>query len=71
MNGRHTYDRVLLGAPKGLFVTLLSLQCHAALGTIPHTMASVDQSPVYHPRMLPPPQQGRLGLDFGRAVLCD
>jgi hypothetical protein len=33
--------------PKGLLRTLLSLsQCHAALGTIPSTLAWVDQSPI-------------------------
>jgi len=33
--------------PKGIVTTMLSLpQCHAALGTIPSTLAWVDQSPV-------------------------
>jgi hypothetical protein len=51
-SGRHTYNRVL-GSQKGSFATLLSPpQCHAAFGTMPHTLASVDQSPVSHPRML-------------------
>jgi hypothetical protein len=47
VGGRHTYDRVLPGAPKGSFATLLSpFQCHAAFGTIPYTLASVEQSPI-------------------------
>jgi len=34
MSGRHEYNRVLPGAPRGSLVALLSLpQCHAALGT--------------------------------------
>ena len=33
--------------PKGIVMTLLSLpQCHAAFGTIPSTLAWVDQSPI-------------------------
>ena len=33
--------------PKGIFTTLQSLpQCHAAFGTIPSTLAWVDQSPI-------------------------
>jgi hypothetical protein len=64
--GRHTYDGVLPGAREGSLATLLSPpQCHAAFGTMPHTLASVDQSPVCRPRTLPPPRQGRLGLSFG------
>jgi hypothetical protein len=60
------YDGVLSGAPKGSFVTLLSLpQWHAAFGTMPHTLASVDQSPVHRHRMLTPPRRGCLWLDFG------
>jgi hypothetical protein len=56
---RVTYDGVLPGAPKGPFVTLLSPpQCHAAFGTMPHTLASVDQSPVCRPRTLRPPLRG-------------
>jgi hypothetical protein len=36
-------------------VTLLSPpQCRAAFGTMPHTLASVDPSPVCRPRTLPP-----------------
>jgi hypothetical protein len=31
-----------------------------------HTLALVDQSPVYRPRTLPPPRRGRQGLSFGR-----
>jgi len=53
--GRHTYDGVLLGAPKGSFVTLLSPhQCHAAFDIMLHTLALVNKSPVCHPRTLPP-----------------
>jgi hypothetical protein len=67
----HTYDRVLPGAPKGPFVTLLSPpQCYADFVTMPHTLASVDQSPVCRPRTLPPPREGRLGLDFGGVLYC-
>jgi hypothetical protein len=52
--GRHWYDGVLPDAPKGSLTTLLSPpQCHAALCTVPHTLASVDQSPVHCPKMLP------------------
>jgi hypothetical protein len=40
-------------------------QCHAALGTMPYTLASMDQSHVCRPRTLPPPRRGSLGLDFG------
>jgi hypothetical protein len=47
--GRHPYDGVLHGAPKVSFATLLSPhQCHGALGTMPHTLVFVDQSPVCH-----------------------
>jgi hypothetical protein len=46
-DGRPTYNGVQPGSPSGLLTTLLSLpQCHAALGTIPSTLAWVDQSPV-------------------------
>jgi hypothetical protein len=46
-DGRSTYKSVLPGVPKGSYETLLSpLQCHAAFGTMPHTLAAVDQSPV-------------------------
>jgi hypothetical protein len=45
VGGRHTYDGVLPCTPKGSFATLLSPpQCHADFGTMPHTLASVDQS---------------------------
>jgi hypothetical protein len=61
----HTWDGVLLGAAKGPSATVLSpRQCHAAFGTMPHTLSSVDQSPVCRPRTLCPPQPGRLRLDF-------
>ena len=44
---RPTYNRVQPGSPRGSLTTLLSLpQCHAALSTIPSTLAWVDQSPV-------------------------
>jgi hypothetical protein len=39
VEGIHTYDGVLPGAPKGPFATLLSPPpCHAAFGTMPHTL---------------------------------
>jgi hypothetical protein len=45
-DGRPTYSGVRPGSPRGSLTTLLSLpQCHAALSTIPSTLASVDQSP--------------------------
>ena len=45
--GRPTYNGVWAWFPEGLLTTLLSVpQCYAALGTIPSTLASVDQSPV-------------------------
>lgn len=44
-----TYSGVCPGSPRGSFMTLLSLPyCHAALSTIPSTLAWVDQSPVGH-----------------------
>jgi hypothetical protein len=64
---RPTYSAVQPGSPSGLLTTLLYLpQCSAAFGTIPSTLAWVDQSPasrvccsnpirVYPPQMLPPP----------------
>jgi len=46
-DGRTTYSGVLPGSPRGSLTALLSLpQCRAALGTIPSTLAWVDQSPV-------------------------
>jgi hypothetical protein len=52
---RHAYGGVLPGVLKGSFATLLSPpQCHAAFGTMPHTLATKDQSPVWRPRTLPP-----------------
>jgi hypothetical protein len=57
--GGHTYDGVLPCAPKGSSLTLLAPpQCHEALGTMPHTLVSMDQSP----------QRGRLELDFGGEI---
>jgi hypothetical protein len=45
VGGRHTYDWVLLVVPKGSFATLLPPpQGHAAFGTMPHTLASVNQN---------------------------
>jgi len=45
--GRPTYNGVWYGSPRGSLMTLLSLpQCHAALSTIPSTLAWVDQRPV-------------------------
>jgi len=44
---RPTHNGVRPGSPTGSLMTLLSLpQCHAALGTIPSTLAWVDQSPI-------------------------
>jgi hypothetical protein len=64
--GKLAYNGVLLVAPKESFATLLSPpQCHAAFGTLPHTLASVDQSPVCRLMTLAHPRRGRLGLDFG------
>jgi hypothetical protein len=66
-DGRFTYDGVLRVSPRGSLMTLLSLpQGHAAFGTIPSTLAWVNQSPgsqhvlgtpirVYPPQLLPPP----------------
>jgi hypothetical protein len=52
---------------EGSFATLLSPpQCHAAFGTMPHTLVSVDKDSICHPRLLTSSQQGCLGLDFGR-----
>jgi hypothetical protein len=51
LNSHHQHkamrvDGVLPDAPKGSFATLLSPQCHAAFGTMPHTTgddASADK----------------------------
>jgi hypothetical protein len=59
--GRHCYDAVLPSAPK----LLSPPQCHAALDTIPHTLALLDQIPLRHPKTLPPSLRGHQGLDFG------
>jgi hypothetical protein len=65
MGGRHTYNRVLFRSQKESFVTLLSPpQCHEALGTMPHILASVDQNSFCGPRELPAPRQGRVNSDF-------
>jgi len=46
-DGRPTYNGVWPGSPRDSLMTLLSLpQCHAAFGTIPSTLAWVDQSAV-------------------------
>jgi hypothetical protein len=47
--------------PKGLSPP----QCHAAFGTMLHTLASVDQSPVCHPRTFPPSATRTPRLNFG------
>jgi hypothetical protein len=58
-DGRHTYNGVLPSAPKGSFVTLLSVpQFLAAFSMMPHTLALLYQSPVCHPMPLP---RSRLG----------
>jgi hypothetical protein len=65
VGGRHTYDRVLPGALKGSFATLLSPpQCRAAFGMMPHTLGSVDLFDILG--CYPPQLRGRQGLDFGR-----
>jgi hypothetical protein len=62
-SGRLTYNGVLAGAQKGSFATLLSPpQSHAAFGTMPHTLVSVDHSPVRRPRALPLREEYALGL---------
>jgi hypothetical protein len=44
---RWTYSELWPGSPRGSLTTLLFLlQCHAALGMVPSTLAGVDQSPV-------------------------
>ena len=46
-DGRRTYNGVRPGSRRGLLMTLLSLpQCHAALSTIPSTLAWVDQGAI-------------------------
>jgi hypothetical protein len=43
------------GNLKGLLTALLSPpQCHAILNVVPHTLASVNHSPVHHPKTLLP-----------------
>jgi len=47
MDRRTTYNGVRSASTRGSLATLLSLpQCHTALGTIPSTLAWVDQNPV-------------------------
>ena len=44
-DGKPTYTGLRPGSARGLLTTLLSLpHCHAAFGTIPSTLAWVDQS---------------------------
>jgi hypothetical protein len=63
--GRHTYDWVLPGAPKGSFVSLLSPpEGHAPLGTMPHILASVVRD-LFAILWRNPPRQGCLRLDSG------
>jgi hypothetical protein len=67
MGGSYTHEGALRRAQKGWFMTLLSPpQCYAAFGTMPHTLASMEQSlfAILGPY---PPRRGRLGLDFGGA----
>jgi hypothetical protein len=46
-DSRPMYNGVALGSPRGSLTTVLLLpQCHVAFGTIPSTLAHVDQSPV-------------------------
>jgi hypothetical protein len=73
---RPTYSWVRPCSPRGSLMTLLSLpQCHAPLGTIPSTLAWVDQSPVrqhvlYSPQqgipwhLSPPPTWARVDYDY-------
>jgi hypothetical protein len=69
VSGRH--DRVVPSAPKGSFMILLSPpQCHAAFGTMTHTLASVDQSPVLCPRTSRPTATRMPGVGFWRIVKC-
>jgi hypothetical protein len=50
MSGRRKYSRVLPGAPRGLLMALLSPpQCHAALCTMPNTVAWVNHRPACPP----------------------
>jgi hypothetical protein len=43
MGGKHKYKRVLPGALRGFFTTLLSApQCHAALSMMPYTLVWID-----------------------------
>jgi hypothetical protein len=70
VGGRHTHNGVLPGAPKGSFATLLSPpQCHVAFGTMPHTLAPVDHSPVCRPRTLPPTAMRRPNVGLWRENL--
>jgi hypothetical protein len=67
--GRHCYEGVLPGALKGSLMTLLSpLQRHAALGTIPHTLVSVNQSPACRPKTLIPSATRTPRVEFWRGT---
>jgi hypothetical protein len=55
---------VLPGALKASFATLSPTQGYAAIGTMPHTLASVDQSPVRRPRTLPLRNEDAYGWIF-------
>jgi hypothetical protein len=64
----HIYDGVLPGATKESLATLLSPpQCYASFDTMPHNLASVDQSPVCCPRTLPPSALNFGGVSFRKA----
>jgi hypothetical protein len=61
--------RGVAGVPKCSFTTLLSPpQCHAAFGTMPYTLASVDKSPVCRHSKLPTSATRTPALDFGVAT---
>jgi hypothetical protein len=65
---------VLPGTSMGSFATLLSPpHCHAAFGTMPHIVASVEQNLVYHSRTLPPSstRTPRVGFWRGKFLVVD
>jgi hypothetical protein len=63
------YDRVLPGALNGSFSTLLSPpQCHAIFGTMPHTLALLNQSPVCHRRVFCPSAMRTFGNGFWKDI---
>lgn len=58
MTARHKYNRVLLSALRGSFMTLSSPP-HAVLVIIPNIFALVNHRPICHPfRHYHPPQYG-------------